>query len=137
MATIQRFEDLAVWTSARELARAVYAATKVGDFARDFELRNQIRRSAGSVMDNIAEGFDRGGRGEFMQFLGIAKGSAGEVKSQLHRAHDQAYLTEPEFEHLYNQAEEVSRQIKGFLNYLHTSNIKGSRYKSPEPSSDN
>ena len=81
MATIRRFEDLTCWQVAREVARDVYRVSRDGDLARDFGLKNQIRRSAGSVMDNIAEGFDRGSRGEFVQFLGIAKGSAGEVKS--------------------------------------------------------
>lgn len=130
MATIKQFEDLEAWQKARTLAKDVYTVSAKGDFAQDFGLRNQIRRAAGSVMDNIAEGFDRGGRGEFLQFLGIAKGSAGEVRSQLYRAFDQQYITASEFEALTNQVEEISRLIKGLQKYLNATTVRGERYKS-------
>ena len=84
MANIERFEDLEAWKKARETTKAIYAATSGGKFSRDFSLRDQIRSSAVSVMSNISEGFERGGDKEFRQFLAIAKGSAGEVKSQLY-----------------------------------------------------
>ncbi|MCA8829250.1 four helix bundle protein [Hymenobacter pini] len=131
MATITRFEELAAWQKARELTRWVYACTRTGEFARDFGLCDQIRRAAGSVMDNIAEGFDRGGRGEFVQFLGVAKGSAGEVRSQLYRAFDQQYVTQAEFDELRELTEEIARLIKGLLKYLSTSTVRGERYQQP------
>ncbi|GAB3313654.1 four helix bundle protein [Hymenobacter humi] len=136
MATIRRFEDLTCWQTARAVAQDVYRISKAGEMARDFGLVNQIRRAAGSVMDNIAEGFDRGSRGEFVQFLGFAKGSAGEVKSQLYRAFDQNYLDSATFEALCEKVDNNSRLIKGMLTYLSSSAIKGERYQSlqePEP----
>jgi four helix bundle protein len=81
MATIQRSEEMVAWQKARELSRDIYRVSAQNEFARDYDLKSQIRRSSGSVMDNIAEGFERGGKNEFIQFLGIAKGSAGEVRS--------------------------------------------------------
>ncbi|RSK36352.1 four helix bundle protein [Hymenobacter metallilatus] len=131
MATITRFEELTAWQKARELTRRIYDCTRAGEFARDFGLRDQIRRASGSVMDNIAEGFDRGGRGEFVQFLGIAKGSAGEVRSQLYRAFDQQYLTQTEFDELRELSEEIGRLIEGLLKYLSTSTVRGERYQQP------
>ena len=89
MATIQRFEEIEAWQVARELTRSVYECSKSGSFAKDFALRDQIRRAAISVMSNIAEGFERGGNAEFIQFLSIAKGSAAEVETQLYVALDQ------------------------------------------------
>jgi four helix bundle protein len=86
MATIKKFEDIEAWQKARVLCQEIYRISREGQFAKDFALRNQICASSGSIMDNIAEGFERGGRKEFIQFLGIAKGSSGEVKSQLYRA---------------------------------------------------
>jgi len=129
MGTIRRFEDLACWQLARELAKEVYQVSKTGEMARDFGLVNQIRRAAGSVMDNIAEGFDRGSRGGFVQFLGIAKGSAAEVKSQLYRALDQNYLKQDTFDELTQKIDATSRLIKGMLTYLASSPLKGERYQ--------
>src|SRR5215471_19246782 len=97
MAKAERFEDLIVWQEARLLRKEVYAASKLGLFARDFEMRGQIRDAALSVMDNIAEGFERGSNREFAQFLNISKGSAGEVRSALYAALDEEYLTQGEF----------------------------------------
>ena len=114
MATINRFEDLIAWQKARVLSREVYRASNAGEFARDFGLRDQIRRAALSVMSNVAEGFERGGRSEFHQMLSIAKGSCGEVRSQLYVALDAGYLDEKRFASLIEMAEEVGRIVGGF-----------------------
>ena len=132
MATIQRFEELKSWQKARELAQEVYKLSKQGDFAKDFDLRSQIRRASGSVMDNIAEGFERGGKGELVQFLSIAKGSAGEVRSQLYRALDQAYTDQSTFDCLYNKSEDISKLITNFIIYLNKAGIKGTKYQVSE-----
>ena len=110
---IERFEDLIAWQKARNLTRAIYEITKIGEFAKDFGLRDQIRRAAASVMSNIAEGFDRGGRSEFHQFLVIAKGSCAELRSQLYIAKDIGYIDEQTFEVLYEQTLETGRLIAG------------------------
>ena len=113
MAKIERFEDLIAWQKARELTRRIYLCTGVGAFAKDFGLRDQIRRASVSVMSNIAEGFERGGRPEFHQFLVIAKGSCAEVRSQLYIAKDVGYLTEKDFNALMDLSIEASRIIGG------------------------
>src|SRR5579862_7957610 len=95
---IERFEDIIAWQKARELTKDIYSATKVGAFARDFGLRDQVQRAAVSTMSNIAEGFERGGDNEFIQFLSHSKGSCGEVRSQLYVALDQAYISGQSFE---------------------------------------
>ncbi len=129
MATIKRFEDLEAWQKARELSNYIYEITNESIFSKDYDLRGQIRRSSGSVMDNIAEGFERGGKGEFIQFLGMAKGSAGEVKSQLYRALDREYITQPTFVHLYSLTDQIGKMIQGLIGYLNNTAIKGSKYK--------
>ena len=129
MATIRRFEDLDAWQKARELVRFVYAYAGSGRFAKDFGLRDQIRRAAVSVMSNIAEGFERGGSAEFRQFLAIAKGSAGEVEAQLYVALDQGYITRDEFDEVKALASSAKKLLAAFMNYLNRSNIKGSKYK--------
>ncbi len=95
MAKIEKFEDILAWQKARELTQLVYRASRKGEFAKDFALRDQIRRAVISITSNIAEGFERGGTKEFVQFLGHAKGSCGEVRSQLYIALDEAYLSHP------------------------------------------
>jgi len=97
--------------------------------AKDFGLRDQIRRAAVSVMSNIAEGFERGGDQEFVQFLAMAKGSSGELRSQLYIAKDQGYLNEAEFAGLHDAATEVSKRIAGLIKYLRQSPLKGSKYR--------
>ena|SRR3989442_8657745 len=129
MARIEQFEDIDAWRNARELAQAVYKVTSVGEFARDFGLRDQIRRAAVSIMSNIAEGFERGGDKEFRQFLALAKGSAGEVKAQLYVALDARFLNQEQFDQLYNLATETGRLIGGFMRYLTDSGYKGSKFK--------
>lgn len=118
MSKIDRFEDLKSWKKARELANQVYGLTKQRDFSQDFGLRDQIRRAAGSVMHNIAEGFDAGSDAEFSRFLKIARRSASEVQSQLYLALDQGYISEDELQTAYEIATEVKKLINGLLNYL-------------------
>ncbi len=110
---IERFEDLIAWQKARELTRAVYQVSRRGAFAKDFGLSGQIQRAAVSIMSNISEGFERGGRGEFHQFLSTAKASCAEVRSQLYVAFDVGYLDQAEFDQLLAQAEEVARIVGG------------------------
>jgi four helix bundle protein len=129
MTTIKRYEDIQGWQKARELTNLVYNITKQGIFARDFGLRDQMRRAAVSAMSNIAEGFERGGQAEFIQFLFIAKSSAGEVQSQLYVALDQEYITPEQFTQGYELCAETMRLIGGFIAYLRKSPIKGPKYK--------
>jgi len=110
---IERFEELIAWQKARELTAAIYRMSRQGGFAKDFELSRQIQRAAVSTMSNIVEGFERGRRGEFHQFLSIAKGSCGEVRSQLYVALDVGYINQRIFSQLLGQAEEVGRIIGG------------------------
>jgi len=113
MNKIERFEDLIAWQKARVLTRAIYEVTRQGAFAKDFGLAGQIQRAAVSIMSNVAEGFERGGRGEFHQFLSTAKASCAELRSQLYVALDVGYLDQRKFDELLRQAEEVARIIDG------------------------
>lgn len=108
---VTRFEELTVWQKAKALSVAVYRVTGSGEFARDFGLRDQIRRAAVSVMSNIAEGFERYSRTEFRHFLSIARGSASEVRSQLHLARELGYIAEADFKMLYDECLEISRML--------------------------
>src|SRR6267143_6209008 len=118
MATFKKFEEITVWRKSRELTKLVYEATKREKFARDFALRDQIRRASVSIMSNIAEGFERSGTAEFNQFLATAKGSAGEVRAQLYVALDQGYIAQTGFETLVSSATQISRMISGLMSYL-------------------
>lgn len=129
MSKIERFEDIVAWQKAREMTKRIYDCSKVGPFGKDFGLRDQIRRATVSAMANIAEGFERGGDKEFIQFLGHSKGSAGEVKSHLYVAFDQLYVTECQFKELYNQADQVCRLVAGFMGYLQQSKVGGHKFK--------
>ena len=129
MAKIERFEDMLSWQKARELTRHVYMLSKQGDFARDFELRGQMRSASVSIMSNIAEGFERGGDKEFIQFLSTAKGSCGEVRSQLYVALDQSYISQAEFNNLHTGTVEVGRLVSGFMGYLQKSDLRGNKFK--------
>ena len=115
---IEKFEDIEAWKKGRELAKDIYTVTGKGDFARDYGLKDQIRRAAVSVISNIAEGFSRQTDKEFVQFLHIAKGSTSEVQSQLYLALDLDYINREEFERLYDEADQVARLISGFIKYL-------------------
>ena len=118
MPKIERFEDLQSWQKARQLANAVYELTRRPAFAKDFQLRDQIRDAAGSVMHNIAEGFDAGTRAEFIRFLKIARRSASEVQSELYLALDQKYITPEQVKSTYDLATEAKRLINGMIAYL-------------------
>ena len=118
MARIARFEDVDAWQKARKLAGQIYAASKDGAFSRDFGLRDQIRRAVVSVMANIAEGFERRGGVEFRRFLGMAKGSAGELKSHLYVALDAGYIKQEQFDRCYEDASETGGKIGGLMRYL-------------------
>jgi four helix bundle protein len=123
MATIKRFEDLEIWQSARDISKHVYDITRKDSMKHDFSLIDQLRRSSGSIMDNIAEGFERDGSKEFIQFLSYTKGSSGETRSQLYRAVDQKYINDSEYKLLYN------KQIKNMMSYLKKSGISGDKFK--------
>jgi len=127
MSKFESFEDIQSWQLARELAKAVYSASNEGTFARDFGLRDQIRRASVSILSNISEGFERGSNKEFIQFLYIAKGSAGEVRAQLYVAFDQAYILQSTFEQLFKKTTEISRMISGLIHYLNKSTFKGEK----------
>ena len=129
MGAIRRFEDIEAWQKSRALARAVYRATASRAFSRDFGLCNQVRRAATSVMANIAEGFERDGNREFLQFLSVAKGSCGELRSSLYVALDQGYVTETEHRDLTKAADEVSRMLEGLMAHLRRSPLTGRKYK--------
>ena len=133
MATFNKFEEIECWKKARELTRRIYEITNQPAFARDFGLKDQIRRAAVSVMSNIAEGYDRSGTAEFVQFLATAKGSAAEVRCQLYVAADQGYIQEQHFHELNFLASETSRMLAGLMKYLRASGYKGTKFKSPDP----
>lgn len=136
MATFKKFEEIECWKRARELTRRIYKISNKAAFARDFGLKDQIRRAAVSVMSNIAEGCDRGGTGEFVQFLAIAKGSAAEVRCQLYVAADQGYIDECEFDELSGLATEAGSMVGGLIKYLRNSGYKGAKYKAPAAKQD-
>lgn len=118
MSGITRFEDIQAWQTARELTNLVYALTNQTGFNRDFGLRDQIRRAVVSVMSNIAEGFESRTDVQFINYLGTARASAGEVRAQLYIAHDQGYLKDEEFNETYALAEKCARQVARFISYL-------------------
>jgi len=120
MSTIVRFEDIQAWQTARELTRLVYGLSGKGAFSKDFGLRDQIRRAAVSVMSNIAEGFENQTQAQFIRYLGLAKGSAGEVRSQAYVALDLQYIKPEEFEILIDLADKNARQLARFIAYLET-----------------
>ena len=129
MATFQKFEDIEAWQRARELTREIYTASNENPFSKDFGLRDQVRKTSVSIMSNIAEGFERDGTKEFIQFLSVAKGSSGELRSQLYVALDQGYLAKERFDRLLGTVLETTRMIGGLINYLRKSKMKGPKYK--------
>jgi four helix bundle protein len=129
MATIACFEDIQSWQRARELNRIIYAKTRSGAIIRDYEIINQVRLASLSIMSNIAEGFERDGNREFLQFLSIAKGSAGEVRSLLYVMLDAEYITQDEFKPIMSLTADVLRLIGGFMQYLQQSELKGNKRK--------
>ena len=126
---IRRFEDIEAWRAARLLTNGIYDSTDSGEFGRDFAFKNQIRRAAVSIVSNIAEGYERDGDREFIQFLFVAKGSCGEVRAQLYLAHYRRYLDDARFQELFNRTLEVSRMIDGLIKYLRGSAVSGRKFK--------
>jgi four helix bundle protein len=120
MPTITRFEEIEAWQTARELTKLIYSLTEEGKFSRDFGLKDQIRRASVSVMSNISEGFESQTQAQFIRYLGLAKASAGEVRSQLYVSHDLDYFTPDQFTKAFAIAEKASRQIARFISYLET-----------------
>lgn len=123
MSNIEKFEDIQAWKKARELTKQIYKVTKNTQFSKDFGLRDQIRRAAVSIMANISEGFARRTNKEFINFLAMAHGSIAEVQSHLYVALDEEYISKQEFNDLHGKANEVSRMVQGFSNYLRNSKI--------------
>jgi four helix bundle protein len=128
---IERFEDLEIWQEARSLCKLILEITEKDPFCKDFKLRDQIRSSSGSIMDNIAEGFERDGNKEFIQFLSVAKGSCGECRSQSYRAFDYNYIKEEILQELTTHTTKLSRKIASFMSYLKESNFKGPKFVKP------
>lgn len=131
MSKISRFEDLVIFQRARELCKEIYHYTDVTPWQNDIRFVQQIRAAAGSIMDNIAEGFERDGNKEFIQFLYIAKGSCGEVRSQIIRATDVGFLPKEEASQLYNECIELNKNISSFIKILKNSSITGNKYLKP------
>lgn len=130
VSTFKSFEEINAWQRARDLTRRIYQISSEGHFARDYGLRDQMRRACISIMSNIAEGHERSGTKEFVQFLSVAKGSVGEVRSQLYIALDQEYISVATFEQLSGEAMEISRMLSGLMKYLRKAGMKGIKYKS-------
>lgn len=126
--TIEKFEDLEIWKLAHELTKQVFEITKLGQFNKDYKFRDQIRASSGSIMDNIAEGFERGGNKEFTQFLFVAKGSSGEMRSQIHRAYLFEYIDKETLDNMIDKSMKLNTKISNMINYLKNSDYKGTKY---------
>ena len=131
MAKVERFEDLVIWQQARRLSKEVYEITRLGDFRYDSRFVQQIRAAVGSIMDNIAEGFERDGNKEFVQFLYIAKGSCGEVRSQIYRAFDAGFINEETFTRMLNETLSLNKGILNFIKSLKSSAVTGTKYQKP------
>jgi len=129
MSTFNKFEDMEVWKKSMNLTRLIYQNTNQPGFVKDYNLVNQIRRSAISIASNIAEGVERDGNKELINFLYIAKGSCGELRCQLYIAKDQQYLKADSFQEMYNLATEISVSLNKLIKYLQTSDYKGKKYK--------
>ncbi len=125
---IEKFEDLDILKDARVLSKDVFKITSLEPFCNDYRFKDQLKASSGSVMDNIAEGFERDGTKEFIQFLSIAKGSCGEVRSQLYRAYDYNYIDENVLNIMVDRSVSLSKRISKFISYLKKSDIKGRKY---------
>ena len=129
MSSIKKFEDLEIWKLAREICQEVYFIKERSSLKNDFRLYDQLNGSSGSIMDNIAEGFERNGNKEFAQFLSIAKASCGETRSQLYRVLDRKYISQEEFDIQHEKLLTLGKQIGGFRTYLQNSVLKGSKFK--------
>ena len=129
MATIKRFEDLEIWQLARQLCKKVYDLTEKNKFKKDLNLKSQIKNASGSVMDNISEGFGRGGNKEFIYFLSISIASCNEVQSQLYRSFDWNYITKKEFNDCFKLTEQIISKSGSLINYLNQSEHRGQKFK--------
>ena len=129
MATIKRFEDIEAWQKARILAKEIFSISLETALSKDYRFRDQINAAAGSIMDNIAEGFERGGRLEFINFLTIAKASCAEVRSQLYRLLDRSYITTEKFNELYQLTDDIGSKLGAWIIYLNQSEHKGTKFK--------
>ncbi len=129
MSTWKSFEEIEVWQLARQFCQDIFNIMQYHGLKTDFALKNQINRSSGSIMDNIAEGFGRDGTKEFVNFLSIAKGSANESRSQLHRIFDRNYISDSEHKALCDKALEITNKIGGLIAYLNKSNYRGIKFK--------
>jgi four helix bundle protein len=129
---IERFEDLEIWKEARELCKFIFEITEKEPFCKDYKFRDQIRSSSGSIMDNIAEGFERDGNREFVQFLSVAKGSCGETRSQSYRAFDYKYIKQDILDDLILRTTQLSKKISSLMAYLKNSDFKGSKFHSTD-----
>lgn len=129
MATFKSFEDLEIWQLSRKLCNDIYEIIENSNLENNYRLANQIDGSSESIMDNIAEGFERGGNREFIQFLYISKASCGETRSQLYRVLDRDFISKELFEILKEKTVSLSKKIAGFITYLENSDFKGSKYK--------
>lgn len=127
--TINRFEDLEVWQLARQLSKDIFQITLLPPFVSDYKFRDQIRASSGSIMDNIAEGFGRGGNKEFINYLNISRGSCNETRSQCYRAFDFSYISDETLNTFLAQTDLVSFKILAFIRYLKASDRKGPKYE--------
>ena len=129
MATVQRFEDLEIWQLARKLYIKISVVAERLKKAKEFRFAEQMKSAAGSIMDNIAEGFERNSRLEFLNSLGISKGESGELKSQLYRALDDKYIGEKEFSELYEDTDKTTKKIASFMKYLNSTTVRGLKFK--------
>jgi four helix bundle protein len=137
MATFNSFEEITAWQKARLLCSKIQALTITTDLAKDYKLKDQINGSSGSIMDNIAEGFGRGGNNEFIQFLGISLGSACECQSQLYRILDRRYIDKALFDELYFLCNEIRKMIFGLIKYIQSTTIKGLKFKNRKNKDNN
>lgn len=128
MAIAKKFEELNVWVKAKELSIMIYKVTNEEKINKDYGLKDQLRRASISIISNIAEGFERNGNKEFIQFLSLAKGSAGEIRAQLIIAYELQYISESNFTALNELVIEVSKMLSGLINYLKTTELKGTKY---------
>jgi len=126
---VRRFEELEVWQMSRDFCKKIWKETNNGTFAKDFKLRSQLESSSGSIMDNIAEGFERNGNKEFAQFLYISKGSCGESRSQLYRAFDRGHIPREKFEELFKEAISISVKLMNLIKSISNSKYTGVKYR--------